>query len=257
MRPILISIGSIQIPSFFLAVSIGALLATFYVARNARKEGLKEVVLLDFGIIAILAGVVGARIFHVLVEHPSYYLENPIRFFYFWQGGFVSLGAFIASALGWFIYLKVKKLDVLRYLDVATTGVPIIIFFVRVGCLLAGCCFGKPCDLPWTIKFTNPGSYAYLTYPNTDVHPTQIYFMINAVIMFFVLHYVYKHRKFFGQVLAAFLMYYGITRLFIEFFRGDADRGVYFGGTVSTGQIVMLCSFMIGLILWMIRKKNV
>ncbi|MFH1653014.1 MAG: prolipoprotein diacylglyceryl transferase [Pseudomonadota bacterium] len=256
MRPVLFHLGSLDVPSFFLAVTVGALLATFFGARVARKEGADEIAMLDFGIIAIIAGVIGARIFHIMVEEPMYYIDKPIRVFYFWQGGFVSLGAYIASLTGWLIYMKVKGLEKWRYLDIAVTAVPIIIFFVRIGCLLAGCCWGKPCDLPWAITFHNASSVVYSKVNNLPVHPTQVYNMINALIMWGVVWFSYKHRKFYGQVLCTFFIYYGITRFFIEFLRGDADRGLYFNNMVSTGQIVMILSFLTGIVLWLILRKK-
>lgn len=256
MRPVLFQVGSIEVPAFFFMIMIAALAATFTATRFAKKEGLSEVAVLDMAIIAVLASILGSRIFHILVEAPDYYWEDPIRVFYFWQGGFVSLGAFIGTALGWLFYFKYKKLNALRYLDIGCLVGPIIIFFVRVGCLLTGCCYGKPTDLPFAITFNDPASTAYYYHPNVPLHPTQIYNMINAVIMFGVLYFVYKHRKFYGQIIAAFLMYYGISRFIIEFFRGDEDRGVYFGGAVSTGQIVVALAFFAGLIIYLICRRK-
>jgi phosphatidylglycerol:prolipoprotein diacylglycerol transferase len=79
--------------------------------------------------------------------------------------------------------------------------------------------------------------------------------MLNAVVMFFVLLAVRKYRKFYGQICASFLIYYGITRFFLEFFRGDDDRGLFFNNALSTGQIVMIISFVSGVLMWLVCKK--
>lgn len=256
MRPFLFHIGSMGVPSFFFMIMVGTLAATFYAARVARREGADPVVMMDFGIIAIIASVLGSRLFHILVESPAYYWENPIRVFYFWQGGFVSIGAFLGSLLGWAIYLWKRRLDPWRYLDIVTTAVPIIIFFVRVGCLLVGCCYGSPTDFPIHLTFTNPASTAGYFHLGQPLHATQPYFIANAVAMYFVLRYVYARRGFYGQVLSAFFLYEGFSRFFIEFLRGDEDRGIWFGGALSTGQIAMLLFFATGLVLWIVRRKH-
>lgn len=256
MRPILFELGSVSIPSFFFMIMVAALAATFVAVKFAKKEGLSEVAVLDMAIIAVIASILGSRIFHILVEAPSYYWEDPIRVFYFWQGGFVSLGAFLGSIIGWLLYYRYKKLETLRYLDIGALVAPILIFFVRVGCLCTGCCYGKPTTFPFALTFTDPGSTAYYYHPNIALHATQIYNMMNAIVMFGVLYLVYKKRKFVGQVAASFLIYYGITRFMIEFLRGDEDRGIYFGGAVSTGQVVMSATLIIGIILYILFRRR-
>ena len=255
MRPILLRFGSIELPSFFLMITIGALLGTFFGAYLAKKEGRQEVAMLDFGIIGMTAGVFGAKLFHVIFENPTFYLEHPLRIFYIWQGGLVSVGALISIIVGLLIYLKIKKLERWPYLDlVALTSGPIIIFFTRVGCLLAGCCFGKPTDLWWGIKFPITATVSRI-YPSAHIHPTQIYFQINAIIMFVVLFIIYKKRKFYGQITAAFLMYYGLTRFFIEFLRSSHERVLYFG-FFPAAHLVMTGLFLGGLLIWIFRRKH-
>jgi phosphatidylglycerol:prolipoprotein diacylglycerol transferase len=256
MRPFLFHIGSLGVPSFFIMIMVGALSATFFGAWLARREGADPVAILDCGIIAIIAAVLGSRIFHILVEAPGYYWENPIRIFYFWQGGFVSIGAYIFSISGCLIYMWKRGLSGWRYLDLLAAIVPIVIFFTRIGCLCVGCCYGKPTDFFIHLTFHNPESTAALHYLNVPLHATQIYNMLNALVMWGVLLLVYRYRKSYGQVAAAFLIYYGITRFLIEFLRGDVDRGMWFGGAVSTGQIAMLFAFVIGVIILLVRHRH-
>lgn len=263
MQPILFHIGNVGIPSFFFMIMVGTLVATEYARRVARRENLSEIVILDMSIIAIVASVIGARLFHVAFEDTAvitgdahYYLNDPIRILYFWQGGFVSLGAFIGTIVSWVAYLLIRKHSLIRYFDVMALATPVIIFFVRVGCLLAGCCYGKPTTCFIHLVFRHPGSTAYEFYPNMPIHATQVYGMLDAVFMFFLLGFIYLKRTFYGQVLACFLMSYGLLRFFIEeFLRGDVDRGVYFGW-LSTGQIVMAGFFAGGLILYIFAHKR-
>ncbi len=248
MRPFLFSLGSSQVPSFFFMIMVATLACTFYIYGVAKKRGLKPEVMLDFGIIGMLAGVIGARIFHILVEAPDYYWEKPSRVFEFWKGGFVSWGGFIAIWISLMTYLRIRKLPALTYFDAFATGAPIIKFFVRVGCLLTGCCYGSPTDLPWAISFLNPTSTAYYYFKDTPLHPTQVYSMIHAVLLFLLVNWFYfKKRHFPGQTICILAMGWTLPRAFIELFRGDADRGVYFGGLVSTGQITGVLIFLAAL----------
>lgn len=257
MRPFLFHIGSIGVPAFFFMIMIAALSGTFYSYYLAKKErGIDPVVMLDFGIIGIIASVIGSRVIHILVENPAYYLEDPIRVFYFWQGGFVSLGAFLFTLIGWLVYLRYRKLYTWRYLDLVVRAVPIVIFFVRVGCLCAGCCFGKPTDSFLHITFHDPAGAAGSLHPGEALHPTQIYNMLNAVVMFFVLRFVYVHRRYYGQVLVSFFLYYGVTRFLIEFLRGDTDRGLWFDDALSSGQIAMIGAFLFGILLHFCLHKR-
>lgn len=258
MRPILFQIGPVSVPAFFLMIMVASLAATFYGYWLAKREKANPVVILDFGIIAIIASVIGSRVFHILIENPSYYLENPLRVFYFWQGGFVSIGAFFFTIVSWIVYLRIRKLDIWQYFDIAATVIPVAIFFVRIGCLCAGCCYGKPTGFFLSITFNNPNSAAGYYHPGVALHPTQIYNMINAIIMGVILYLLYRHRQFKGQILAVFFMYYGVTRFFIEFLRGDEDRGLFFGDILSTGQIAMIVSMCIGIILYvaLMRKSR-
>jgi phosphatidylglycerol:prolipoprotein diacylglycerol transferase len=256
MRPILFKIGGVEVQSFFFMIMVAALASTYFARRIARREGLSEIVILDMALIGVIMSIIGARIFHIVVEAPDYYIEKPIRVFYFWQGGFVSLGAFIFTAVAWIIYFRKRKLPLLKYLDVGALSAPVIIFFVRVGCLMAGCCYGKPTNFPIHLVFRNPASTAYLYYPNVPLHATQLYSMMNAALMLVVLYTVYRRRRFDGQISALFLTYYGVTRFFIEFLRGDADRGLYFGGRISTGQIVMGIFFVAGVLIWKLLSRR-
>jgi len=258
MRPYIFHIGDLGVPSFFFMVMVAALCSTFFASWLAKREGADPVVPLDMGIIGIIASVIGARVFHIIIENPMYYIENPIRVFYFWQGGFVSLGAYTFTIAGCLIYLWKRKLNIWRYLDIGAMAVPIIIFFVRVGCLFVGCCYGKSTDFFIHLTFTDLASIpVYFDLKGVPLHATQTYNMLNALVMWGVLLIVYRYRKFYGQILATFFIYYGITRFMIEFLRGDEERGMWFDGALSSGQIAMIFTFIAGIVLWIVRRSKV
>lgn len=237
-------------------VMVASLVTTFYVYYQAKKKGLSQIAVLDIAMIATLSGVIGARLFHIFVEAPEYYLEHPSYVFHFWRGGFVGYGAFIGVLLGTLGYLKIKKLPVLQYCDLVALGCPLIIFFVRIGCVGAGCCYGKETDFFFHLIFQNPSSDAGKDFPGVALHATQIYDMMNAIITFIVIHIVDKRKKFQGQVMITFFMTYAFMRFFIEFLRGDEDRGIFFNGLLSASQITGIVIWIVGILAYVYLKKK-
>ncbi len=256
MRPYLFHIGETPVSSFFFLILVATLVSTFYAVWVGKRNGLNPTAILDLGIIGMMAGVLGARIFHILVEAPDYYWEKPIRVFEFWRGGFVSWGGFILIPIAFLVYFRMRRLPVWPYLDILCVAAPIIKFFIRVGCLLAGCCYGKPTDLPWGIIFTHPDSAAFYFMGTVPLHPTQVYSMIHAGLLFLLVNWVYRRRRFAGQTACILAIGWSLPRALIEFFRGDADRGVYEGG-ISTGQIMGLLTVILFLFLYRhLRRRH-
>ena len=229
---------------------------TLYCAHLGKREGLRSDAFFDMGILGVVMALVGCRIFHVLVEAPEYYLQRPMKVFYFWEGGFVSWGAVILVPLSLIIYYRIRRLPFWPYTDIVAAAAPIIKFFVRTGCLATGCCYGRPTHVPWAITFTDPRSTAYYFYPHTPLHPTQIYGMIGAVIVLLVVNWVYRHKSFAGQTTAVMAMSWAVVRFINELFRGDTDRGIWFGGLLSTGQIMCILFFGFGLGVYLIMKRR-
>ena len=256
MFPFIINQGSFVIPTFFFMVMLGVLSATFYLYFRAPKLGFSQVAVLDVGIVGAIFGVLGARIFHVFFEAFWFYKQNPMHFFEFWRGGFVSFGAYIGGTLAVLIYLRVRKLPILKYADFVALSIPFLIFFIRVGCLGAGCCYGKPTHFFFHLTFTDPNSSAGSVYPGVPLYPTQILDMLNAVFIFVVLHWRYNRKKFDGEILIWLFLLYGSIRSMIEILRGDTDRGVYMNGMISTGQITSAVWFVICLISYFVLLKR-
>jgi len=237
-------------------VMVGVLVCVFYLYFRAPKLGFSQVVILDVGIVGAIFGILGARIFHVFFEAFWFYKQDPWHFFEFWRGGFVSFGAYIGGTIAILAYLKIRKQPILKYIDFIALGVPFLVLFVRFGCLGAGCCYGKPTDSFLHLIFHNSQSDAGSKFPGVALWPSQIFDQINAIIIFLVVHWRYRRRKFDGEIALLFFMMYAFFRGIIEFFRGDLDRGVYFDGAVSTGQITGLVIILVCLVLYVVLYKR-
>ena len=114
----------------------------------------------------------------------------------------------------------------------------------RQGCFSAGCCWGKPTNLPWGIRFTEAGHEVTGVPIGVKLHPTQLYESFAMLIVFFFLLWLHKKKKFSGQVILAYALIYATVRFLIEFVRDD-PRGDLFGLTTLTG---LSTSQMIGIV---------
>lgn len=256
MYPFIINQGDFIVPTFFFMVMMGVLVTTFYAYFRAPKMGFSQVAILDMGIIGAIFGIIGGRLFHVLFEALWFYKEDPTRIFEFWRGGFVSFGAYIGGTLALLAYLKIRKLPVLKYSDFVVMSLPFMIFFIRLGCLGAGCCYGKPTDFFFHLTFLDPQSDAGSKFPGISLHATQIYDMINAIVIFIILNWRYYRRKFDGEIALLFFILYSSFRGIIEVFRGDKDRGVYLDGALSTGQITGSVIILICIVLYVVLLRR-
>ena len=116
------------------------------------------------------------------------------------------------------IYMRWKKLPLWKIADVLAPSIALGSVFGRIGCLLNGCCYGRACDLPWAISF--PGGQS-LHQPATPVHPTEIYDALLNLALYFFLAWLFRRKKFDGQIFATYLICYASSRSFVEYFRGD------------------------------------
>jgi phosphatidylglycerol---prolipoprotein diacylglyceryl transferase len=154
MRPELISIPFINfsMPSYGLMMVLGFMSAILLARYNARKLGQDPEHITNFAVYAMVAGVLGARVFHV-IHYWDNYRDNPSEVFAIWNGGLEFLGGFIGALAIMIIYFRRKKLPVLKFLDALAPALMLGLAFGRVGCFMNGCCFGAPTELPWAVRF--------------------------------------------------------------------------------------------------------
>jgi phosphatidylglycerol:prolipoprotein diacylglycerol transferase len=141
-----------------------------------------------------------------------------------------------------------KKQPLWRLADVVTPSVALAYVFGRLGCFMNGCCYGKPTPLPWGVQF--PGNHE--THP-THVHPSQLYDSLLSLTLYLGLAWLYRRKKFDGQVFAVYLMSYAFLRSFIEFFRGDYPS--YILGWITPAQLISALTLTAGIVLWALQKR--
>ena len=160
------------------------------------------------------------------------------------HGGLVFYGGLIGASAATLIYVWRKRLPLWKIADALAPSIALGYVPGRIGCLMNGCCYGKPTDLPWAIHF--PGEHET---QGIGVHPTQIYDSLLNLVLYLTLAWLYRRKKFDGQVFAAYLVGYAVTRSFVEMFRGDyAVR--YLGGWATPAHWASLVVLAAGLILF-------
>jgi phosphatidylglycerol:prolipoprotein diacylglycerol transferase len=294
---------------------IGFVLATTVGALWAKRLGHDPDVIVDLGIVMLIAGLVGARLAHVLFDgffwdyvhlctdpskvewriseveclrrvepdlfgcgrsgalgiwDASRQLCRPAESDCFaWagvSGGLTYYGGFIGATIVGYFRLKKDRFPFFRAADMAGFSIALGLAFGRMGCLLAGCCFGRPLDAPWAIVFpqfspaaekqAQLGLIASSHQHSLSVHPTQLYESAGALaIAAFLMLYVHPRKRYDGQVFVAFVGLYATLRFCLEFFRSD-DRGGLFG--LSTSQIIglILTSLAVLVHRWLARRSH-
>ena len=235
MFPVLFSIGPLTLHTYGLFVAIGIIVGILVTVRIGKAYGIEPQQIIDMGFIMILSGIIGSRIVYVFMNF-SYYVEYPLHIFKLWQGGLVFSGGLVAVILVLAWHVRIKDYTLLQIGDLWSPAAAIGQAIGRIGCFMAGCCYGKATDMPWAVVFNHPHTIAE---PNIPLHPTQIYSSITSFIIFIVLMILNAKKKFDGQVLFWFMILHSTARLFIERFRGD-DRGVVLNDWSMTQLITTL-----------------
>ena len=236
MHPILVEFGflDLKIFTYGLLVATGFFAGILLAARWAKQDGLDQQKILDL-------------LLYIIVEY-RYFLANPLEVLKFWKGGLVFYGGLIgAVAMAWY-YMRKHSLPVWQVADILAPCVAVGQAVGRWGCFFAGCCYGTRTDVPWAITFTNPKSLAPL---DIALHPTQVYLSINALVIFGILVWLRKRKKFDGQVFWVYGILYSIGRFIIEFYRGD-DRGYAVPDALSTSQFIGI--FVLGFSIYMLIR---
>lgn len=257
MHPILFKIGSFELASYGLMTALAYVLASWYLYKRLHYIKLDKDTFWNIIFIAFVSALAGAKLLYIIVswsEMGATFAERLAVSIRDFRYGFVFFGGAIAAIGALLYYLKRKHLPVLKTADFFIVALPLGHAVGRVGCFLAGCCFGKPTALPWGVAFTDPHSLVAREYLGVHLHPTQIYEIIGNLLLFFLLQHYYKKPHKNGAVLAAYVIGYSLIRFVIEFFRGDF-RGEYVL-RLSPSQLIAVLAVAAALVVMRFLKKD-
>lgn len=273
MHPILFHIGSFPVALYGVMIATGLALGLWLALRLAARDGLEQEPIYDMAFASIMAGFIGGRILYIGLNWGDF-TANP-KALIFSREGFVFLGGLIAAVAVDLGYVFWKKLPVWRLGDAFAPGLVIGHALGRVGCFFSGCCYGGIAEhSPFALRFPKiidrgevVFSYAYHDHVHSGlipptataslpVLPSQLFEAGSNVAICLVLLWLWRRRSFSGQIFISYLLLYGAARFLLEYTRGDAARGLWFGGAVSTSQLVSLGLILAGAILWPILSSR-
>lgn len=246
MHNTIFTIGPLTIHGYGLMIGIGVLFGIWVGTLRAKKYGANPDYVMNIALWALLWGFFGAKLLFILVNLQEF-THNP--WLVFSSEGFVVYGGIIAGILSSVLYCRKKKIDFLFYFDILIPSVSLTQGFGRIGCLLAGCCYGCPTDAWYGIVFPT-GSIAPA---GIRLFPSQIVSSAGDFLIAIILIVFYKRLKFRGDCGALYLLLYGIGRFVIEYFRSDC-RGTV--GPFSTSQFISLLMILGSLISFWFNRRN-
>ena len=260
MHPILFTIGEkITIYGYGLMIALGMITCVVVAyLRAGKRYGTDPDILFNCALIGIVSGMIGAKLTYWIVE----FLKDPKGFDFVWQlknftAGFVVYGGLILGVLCcWFYVKKIKKKSFLKIFDIAAPSIAIGQGIGRIGCFLAGCCFGKEIPAGHWLSFIG------VVFPNEALceapagvllWPTQLMSVAGDLLLAVFLIWYTDRERFAGEVSVLYIGLYAIGRFLIEFLRGDEVRG--FVGFLSTSQFIAVIMLVLAVALWFVFKK--
>jgi phosphatidylglycerol:prolipoprotein diacylglycerol transferase len=253
MFPRLIHHGNFYLPTYGLMVATGLIVGLLVITHLAKKNGVDPDDAWNLGIIAILSGILGAKILMVIVEWQRYSSD----LFSTMQAGGVFSGGVVAAFIAGTWYVRRNRMPWLKTTDVFAPGLALGHAFGRLGCFAAGCCYGKPTNLPWGVKFSDEWAHRISDTPlGVHLHPTQLYEFLVELLNFFLLFWLIRRKRFDGQIIGTYLFSYGVARFFLEFLRDDAGRGQFLGTWMTATQFIAILMVIAGGALWMIGARK-
>jgi phosphatidylglycerol---prolipoprotein diacylglyceryl transferase len=239
----------------------GVLLAVAFVGglllmgRLAARDGLDRQKSIDLGLWVLAASLIGSKALMVITEWDSYYSKNPGEIFSldFLRSGGVYYGGFIGAVIASVIVMRYYKLPWWRTADAFAPGIILGQAVGRLGCFSAGCCWGKPTTGWFGVHFSEKGHEITGVPVEVSLHPTQLYEAGAALLILVALLWMYRRRRFNGQVILAYTMLYSVARFIIEFWRDD-PRGAISG--LSTSQFIAIVLFAGALATFIYRLRK-
>ncbi|MFH0771875.1 MAG: prolipoprotein diacylglyceryl transferase [Candidatus Omnitrophota bacterium] len=234
MHPVLFKLGLVQIYSYGAMMAVAFLVFAYFASRRAGALGMNGEEIINLSIYLIISGLIGSRILFILLN-LDYYRQNHFEIFMVWKGGLVWYGGFISALAASLIYMRAKRMPVIRTLDLLMPYLALGQSMGRIGCFLNGCCYGKSASLHMGVVFNETQG---------PVYPTQLYESAAMFVVFLILR---KRVPGDGRTLLLYLVLYSSFRFFVEFLRGD-NPSVMMGLTIS--QLISIAVFISAVILW-------
>ena len=276
MHPVLFSIGTFYIGTYGLMLALALIAGTLVAIYQAKRAGVDVQAVMDLVFFGVIGGLAGGRIAYILVNF-GLFLEAPLSMI-FSRTCFVFLGSVAGGLAVVFLIARRQRLDFWRLSDVVVTAVPLGHALGRVGCFLAGCCYGRVANPDGPLAFlavqypkeqavggqfvgsqacadhvTHFGLSSFASH-SLPVWPVQLFESFGNLVLFVVLLLLWPRRRFHGQIFLLYLALYASLRFALEYVRGDAERGAI--GPFSTSQALSLVALVCAVALWRHLRRS-
>lgn len=245
----LFTIGPVTVHGYGLMIGIGFAVAILLGCALAKKRGLSEDYFINVALWTIVIGFLGGKLLYLIVNFDDF-ISNPLKTM--GSEGFVVYGGIITGVATIYVYCRIKKLEIGKYFDLIGTVTALNQAFGRVGCFLAGCCYGRKTDSFIGVVFPE----GCIAPAGVKLLPTQLFMAAGDLVIFIVLLYLGKSKKCStsGVIMCHYLLMYSIGRFIIEYFRDDAERG--YVGFLSTSQFIAIWIALASVIIMRLLIKN-
>jgi len=255
MHPTLFYIGSKAISNYGIFVALGYIIGILTFLYLSKKQKLPLIEMASYVLFGLVVCVLGGKVFLLitkLINNFSYYYQSHKEILVVFKGGGAFYGGVIAGTLFSLWYLNKMKLPLWRIADIVGVSTALGFSIMKIGCFMAGCCYGRFCSLPWALKFPHLSQ---------SVHPTQLYESGFNFFNFIFLAYMLKKKKFDGQIICYNIFINSTIRFLVEYFRGDPGRGYLLHGesaytSLSVSQLIGLIGLVVGVVLYNILKRK-
>jgi len=246
------ALAPIYVHSYGVMLLIGLAAGVWWLTRTGRAHGFNIEDWIDFALIVLLSGVVGARLLYVLLHLPEY-ASDPMSILYVWQGGLAFHGGVAAAIIAGYVFARARRISFPLLVDLSAPALALGYAFARIGCFLNGCCYGTESHLPWAVTFPSGTEAGEGGFPR---HPTQLYACAASLVIFLILAWLQPRVKVRGNVLLSYLLLYSIYRFTVEFFRRGASANVF--GPLSPLTEAQTASIVIGLgaLIWILVRSR-
>jgi len=250
VNKVALQIGGLSLHWYGVLVALGFVAGLWTASRRAPRAGVPSERVADLGPWLIIGGIVGARLWYVVSYWQRDFAGEPLwDIFMIHRGGLVFYGGFIGAFLAGLLFVWKHRIPKWNLADALAPSIPLGHAFGRIGCLINGCCYGRACDLPWALHYDASHSTGGM-----GVHPTQLYEAGLEIALYLGLAWLFRHRRFDGQVFAAYLLGYGVIRSVVELFRGDYPH--YVLGFLTPAHWVSAALLAGGILLWRLQSNR-
>jgi len=258
--PVLLDLGFIQIKWYSLAYILGIILGWIFAVKIIRKTqnnkyNFTQITKEDFDdlVVYLVFGIIlGGRLGYVFFYNFEYYNHNYLEILKLWQGGMSFHGGLLGVIVAIYIFSIKKNINFFKISDIVSCVAPIGIFLVRIANFINGELYGKITSVTWGVVFKSGG--------NVTRHPSQIYeAILEGILLFIIINYLAFRKELIfktGYISVLFLILYSVLRIFSEFFREPDNHLGYLFSYLSLGTLLSFITLSIGLLIFLVIKKN-